>query len=241
VDTDHDRIGELLAGYALRSLSGDDAAEAERLLAGHVPSCTTCRAMLRDFQAVMGEMALSAEPLAPPEMLLPRLHREMSAPVPRRRTVSVIAAAGAIVVVVGMTGLAVGQGIRASRADERRALMSEALQVASRPDASQVPLVGAGASGASGVPIEISAPGVEVMYLVCDGVAPPAPGMVYRVWFGQGTSYRFVQDFEPEADVYVLRLAFDPSIVDRIVITEEPSDLAPTQPDLSDIRWSDTA
>ncbi|MDP9328462.1 MAG: anti-sigma factor [Actinomycetota bacterium] len=241
MDADHDRIEELLAGYVLRSLSGDDAREADRLLSEHVPSCPACRATLNEFQALMGEMALSAEPLAPPEMLLPRLHREMGAPTPRRRPVAAMAAAGAIVVVVGMTGLAVSQGIRASNADRQSALMGEALRVASRPDASQVPMVGNGASGASGAPVEISAPGVEVVYLVCNDVAPPAAGMVYRVWFGQGTSFRFVRAFEPEADVTVLRLEFDPSTIDRIVITEEPSDLAPTQPDLSAIRWSDAA
>ena len=241
MDEEHDRIEELLAGYVLQSLSGDDAREAERLLVEHVPSCAPCRATLSDFEALTGEMALSADPLAPPEMLLPRLHREMGAPAPRRRPAAVLAAAGAIVVVVGMTGVAVSQGIRAANADERRALMTEALQVASRPDASNVPLSGTGASGASGAPIEISAPGVEVVYLVCDDVALPAPGMVYRVWFDQGTSFRFVSAFEPEADMTVLRLAFDPSTVDQIVITEEPSDVAPTQPDLSAIRWSDAA
>ncbi len=241
MDADHDRIEELLAGYALRSLSGDDAREVDRLLAEHVPSCPTCRAVLDGFDAVIGELALSAEPLEPPEMLLHRLHREMESRVPRRRPVAAVAAAGAIVVVVGMTGLALSQGIRASHADQRTALMTEALRVASRPDANQVRLMGTGVSGASGGPVEISAPGVEVVYLVCDGVAPASPGMVYRVWFGEGDSFRFVSPFEPQIGVTVLRFEFDPSTIDRIVITEEPSDVAPTQPDLSAIRWSDAA
>jgi hypothetical protein len=241
VDEEHDRIEELLAGHALRSLSGDDAREADRLLSEHVPSCPTCPAVLRDFEAVIGEMALAAEPLVPPEMLLPRLHREMGTPAARRRPVAAIVAGGAIVAVVGMTGLAVNQGIRAHNADRRTDLMGEALVVASRPDASQVPLVGTDASGTSAAPYEISAPGVEVVYLVCVGVAPPAPGMVYRVWFGQGTSFRFVRAFEPDADVMVLRLEFHPSTIDRIVITEEPSDRAPAKPDLSAVRWRDAA
>jgi predicted anti-sigma-YlaC factor YlaD len=62
VDADHDRIEELLAGYVLRSLSGDDAREADRLLSEHVPSCPACRATLNDFQALMGEMAPSRSP-----------------------------------------------------------------------------------------------------------------------------------------------------------------------------------
>jgi anti-sigma factor RsiW len=241
VDEGHDRIEELVAGHVLGSLSGDDAREADRLLSEHVPSCPTCPATLKDFEAVIGELALNAEPLAPPEMLLPRLHREMDAPTARRRPVAAMVAGGAIVAVVGMTGLAVNQGIRADNADRRTALMGEALVVASRPDASKQPLVGNDAAGVSAAPMEISAPGVEVVYLVCAGVAPPAPGMVYRVWFGQGTSFRFVRAFEPDADVMVLRLEFDPSTIDRIVITEEPSDRAPAKPDLSAVRWRDAA
>ena len=222
--TDHDRIEELLAGYALRSLSGDDAREADRLLSEHVPGCATCRTTLQDFQSLMGELALGADPVAPPEVL--------------RRPGSVVAAAASIVVVVGMAGLAVGQGIRASNADQRRALYSEALQLASQPDASQIPLVD---TQTSGPPVtEIVAPGVEVVYLVCHDVARPRPGMTYRVWFGSGGSFEFVEPFEPESDLTVLRLVLPPT-VDRIIITEEPIDRAPTQPEAATIRWSDAA
>ena len=63
---DHDLIEELLAGYALQSLSGEDAAKADRLLAGHVPSCSLCREILVDFQAVTGDIALSGEPSGSP-------------------------------------------------------------------------------------------------------------------------------------------------------------------------------
>ena len=236
--TDHDRIEELLAGYALRSLSGDDAREADRLLSQHVPDCATCRATLQDFQSLMGELALGADPVAPPEVLLPRLHREMGPPARRRRPGSVVAAAASIVVLVGMAGLAVGQGIRASNADQRRALYSDALQLASRPDASQIPLVD---TQTSGPPVtEIVAPGVEVVYLVCHDVARPRPGMTYRIWFGSGGSFEFVDEFEPEPDLTVLRLVL-PAAVDRIIITEEPVDRAPTQPEAATIRWSDAA
>ncbi len=242
MQTDHDRIEELLAGYVLRSLSGDDARDADRLLSEHVPTCVPCRATLRDLQALMGELALAAEPIAPPEMLLPRVHREMGPPARRRRPVAAAAAAASIVAVVGMAGLAVSQGIRASNADERTRLMSEALAFASRPDASTVPLAGPDSStGATGPVTEITAPGVEVLYLICHDIAPPAAGMIYRIWFGSGGSFSYVASFHPDPQPTVLRLQFDAASVDQILITEEPVDLAPTAPDMDAIRWSDAA
>ena len=72
---DHERIDELLAGYVLLSSLGEDAAEADRILAEHVPSCGRCRATLNELQAVSGDLALAAAPVDPPETLPPRIHR----------------------------------------------------------------------------------------------------------------------------------------------------------------------
>ena len=49
--TDHERTQELLAGYVVRSLSGEDAAEADRVLTDHVPGCDECRSTLDAFRA----------------------------------------------------------------------------------------------------------------------------------------------------------------------------------------------
>ena len=237
---DHEAIDELLAGYVLRSLTGEDAREADRLLSEHVPGCATCRATLSDFQSVMGELALGADAVAPPEMLLPRLHREMGPPARRRRPLTVVAAAASIVVVVGLAGLTVVQGLRATRAQDSKNLFEDALSLASRPDASQVPLTGTG-SAESNV-TEISAPGVEVIYLVGRDVPMPAPGMVYRVWLGNGSSYTYVDEFLPETGTTVLRVQFNAAApFDRIVITEEPASADPSQPSETDVRWSDAA
>ena len=108
----HAEAQELLAGYALQSLSGEDAAEADRLLAEHVPGCSECRQMLDAFQAVAGELALDAETIPPPDPLLPRIHREME---PRGRSAGrwtsgrLVAAAASVVLVVGAGGLAIRQ------------------------------------------------------------------------------------------------------------------------------------
>ena len=60
---DHEATEELLAGYVLRSLSGADAAEADRLLSEHVPGCTTCRDTLDDLQRLTADLGLAASPI----------------------------------------------------------------------------------------------------------------------------------------------------------------------------------
>ncbi|MGZ4148446.1 MAG: hypothetical protein ACXVQJ_00250, partial [Actinomycetota bacterium] len=107
----HEAIDELLAGYVLRSLSGPDAEEADRLLTEHVPGCAACRATLDAFGSVAADLALQTSSVPPPETLLPRLHREME---PRRadRRWSrgrLIAVAASVVLVVGIGGAAVTQ------------------------------------------------------------------------------------------------------------------------------------
>ena len=74
---EHDRIDELMAGYALRSLTGEDATEADRLLSEHVPGCARCRETLLALNDTVADLAFAADPIAPPDTLLPRLHREL--------------------------------------------------------------------------------------------------------------------------------------------------------------------
>jgi len=102
----HESIEELLAGYVLRSLSGEDAARADHLLSDHVPQCPACRDSLAVFQAVTADLALEAAPVRPPDTLLPRLHRDLGAQDRRRRPVAVFAVAASVVAVVGVAGLA---------------------------------------------------------------------------------------------------------------------------------------
>jgi len=135
VTDDHDEIEELLAGYVLRSLSGADAAEADRLLSDHVPGCTTCRDTLDDLQRLTADLGLAATPVAPPETLLPRLHRELEPQAPRRRPLQLFAVAAGVVAVVGLAGLTVSQNIRANNADVRADSLANAAQLAALPDA----------------------------------------------------------------------------------------------------------
>jgi len=140
VNEDHERIEELLAGYALLGLSGEDAVEADRLLSDHVPSCPRCRDAVAGFQDVAGELALAAAPAAPPELLLPRIRRDVARiPLSRRRRAPVAAVAG-VVAVVSLAGLSASLGNRVSRAEAQRGQLLEVMQVLGQSGAHPVGL-----------------------------------------------------------------------------------------------------
>lgn len=218
---EHEAIEELLAGYALRALSGEDARQADQLLSDHVPTCATCRGTLTGFQDALGDLALAPDPISPPETLLGRLHRELGPPARGRRPMTVFAVAASVVAVVGMAGLAVSQGVRASQAQKRVALVQDAIDTARQPDATRVPV---------GPMTEIARPGLQEFYIYGNGVPDPPPGMVYRLWLGSGSGFTPMVDFLPEDGVVILHVAFDPSQFDRIEITQEPTGSVASQP-----------
>lgn len=226
--TDHERIEELLAGYVLRSLTGEDAAEADRLLSEHVPACPRCRDTLAAFQAVSADLALEAAPLAPPETLLPRLHRELEHPSRRRRPMQVFAVAASVVVVAGLAGMAVTQNVRANHGQQQASALRAAMDTAALPNANLVPV---------GPATEISAPGQEVFYLYGHGVPAPPAGMVYRVWLVSGTTPTYAGEFVPEDGFVNVPIPFDPSGFDSLWVTVAPADSTPAAPTADEIVW----
>jgi hypothetical protein len=222
----HEHIEELLAGYVLRSLSGDDAAEADRLLSEHVPGCGACRDSLATFQQISADLAFATDPMVPPETLLPRLHHELEPPAPRRRPMQMFAVAAGVAVVVGLAGLTVSQNIRANNADGRADALANAAMIAQRPDARLVPV---------GPVKEVSAPGEEEFYVMGEGVPSPPAGMVYRVWLVSGGTPTFVGDFLPEAGRVFLVVPFDPSSYDDLWISVEPAGSPADAP--TDVQW----
>lgn len=228
---DHGTIEELLAGHVLRSLSGADAAEADRLLTDHVPGCIECRTTLEDFRRLSGDMGLAAEPVLPPETLLPRLRRELEADGARRRPLRVVAVAAGVAAVVGLAGLSLSQNIRANNADVRADSMAEAAVLASRPDARMVDV---------GPVQELSAPGEEILYVMGEGVPMPPEGSVYRAWIVNKGTPTFVGEFLPDEGWVFLEIPFDPTVHDDLWISVEPAD-APTDEPVSTERWSASA
>ncbi len=224
---DHDATDELLAGYVLGSLSGEDAAEVDRLLSEHVPECAACRATLDAFQGLTGEIGIAAAPSAPPETLLPRLHRSLDGGrrrgLPAWSPTRLVAAAAAAVVVVGAAGLVISE--RAGSAPEQRlsqADLATVRELKSKPDTQT--------NDIDGRATEVVAPGVEELYIIGSGIETPPAGLTYRLWTVNEQGETWVGDFVPVGGRIVLRVAVDPSTVDDLLVTLEPADSEPSQP-----------
>lgn len=238
---DHERIDELLAGYALFALSGEDAAEADRLLSEHVPTCARCVATLSELQSVTGDLALAASPVTPPETLLPRLHRAidevpLSGRGPRRG--SFVALAASVAALVALGGLSFTLGSRLSDAETRAGTALEILSLMRSPGAEPVNLAPQGQTPAQSGLVEVSAPNVRRLYLASDDCPEPAPGKAYQLWLRRDGAWEPVGDmFAPEDGVVLLELEVDTSIYDAIWITEETIGPPPAEPSTDGRAW----
>jgi hypothetical protein len=228
---DHERIEELLAGYVLLSLSGEDAIEADRLLSEHVPTCPMCRETLAGFQAVVGELPLAAPAARVPDLVLPRIHRGMTdTPARGRRGMSRLAVAASVAALVGMAGFSISLSGRASKAEEQRGRLLDVLSAIGQPGASPVSL--RSQSGGTGGLVEVSGPTFETMYIYGEDVPDPAPGYEYQLWLGSGGTFQPIGDpFRPEDGIVLLELLnVDTSRFDEIWITEELEGSHPSAP-----------
>ena len=235
MDQEHERIEELLAGYALRSLSGEDAAETDRLLAEHVPTCSRCRETLADLQVVTGDLALAADPVSVPQLVLPRIHAAMddvplSGGSPRRGAWVALAASAAALLAMG--GLSFAMAGRASEARERTTTALEVLSLMRSPGVDPVSVDPQGATPAGSGFVEVSAPEVRRIYLATDGCPEPDPGYGYQLWLGSDGEFEPVGEvFWPEDGVVLVELtSVDVSRYDAIWITEELAGTRPTEP-----------
>jgi hypothetical protein len=241
VPEDHEGIDELLAGYTLLSLTGEDAAEADRLLAEHVPGCARCRQTLVDLQALAGELALAAPPVEPPDVTLPRLHRAMDQ-VPlaggRSRRGALVALAASVVALVAMGGLSLVLGGRLSQAQTQAGTALEILSLMRSPGAHPVNVAPQGETPPESGMVEVSAPDIRRMYIAAERCPEPAPGHAYQLWLGSGGAYTPVGAmFTPRGGVVLLELEVDVSRYDEIWITEEVLGPPPSEPSTDGLSW----
>lgn len=239
---DHERIEELLAGYALLSLEGEDAAEADRLLSEHVPGCARCRRTLADFQALSGDLALATPPADPPETMLPRIHRAMD-DMPlggrRPRRVALIAVAASAVALVAMGGLSVVMGSRLNDAETRAGTALEILSAMQSSGSQPVNVAPEGSTPPQSGLVEVSAPDIQRLYIASSNCPEPAPGHAYQLWLGSNGEWVPVgQMFRPEDGVVLLEVPVDVSRFDSIWISEEVEGVPVSKPSTEWHSWS---
>ena len=228
---DHERIEKLLAGDALFAVSGEDAIETGRLLDEHVPSCPMCRETLAGFRSVASELELAPAPVRPPDLLLPRIRRDVDDRTPaKRRRGAFVAVAASVAALVGLASLSVVLGTRAHDAETQRDLALRLVDYLSQPGASTAAL------DSSTTPthpiIEVSGPSLEVMVVAGRDVPQPGPGSVYVVWLGTASGYHPVHSFTPDPRGFVFERFAASADADRIVITEERLGPYPVAPAL---------
>jgi hypothetical protein len=238
---DHERIEELLAGYALLSLSGEDAAEADRILTDHVPSCPTCRRTLSSFQDLSGEVALAADPTSPPDLVLTRIHRGIDevplAGGPSRRG-AFVALAASVVALVAMGGLSFTMATRASQAEDQRSLAIELVSLMRSPGVSPVDVDPQPGTPSSADFLGVPAPDVRRFYLYADVCPEPRSGYAYQLWLGEDGSFApFGRMFVPSGGSVLIGLTVDVARYDEIRITEEVAGSPPATPSTDGRSW----
>jgi anti-sigma factor RsiW len=223
---DHEAADELLAGYVLGSLSGPDAEAADRLLTEHVPDCLTCRATLDAFRGVTGELGLVANPLAPPDTLLPRMERELETGRRRRSPqwgpARLVAGAAAAVVLVGVVGLSLLNDGGSPSQLLTKADLAQVNQLKTENDARVTP-IGPTETEAE----EVSVPSRDELYVTGTFIANP--GFIYRLYAVQDGVATYIGDVGPATGVVAFHVEVDPASVDHLLLREEPVASPPSE------------
>jgi anti-sigma-K factor RskA len=219
---DHARVEQLLAGYALDALAPDEAALAERALVEHVPECSRCRRALAEYEALAGDLALAAPPVAPPAGLHRSLLRAARRSVLSRRPVRSSApprwlgAAAAVLVLVALAGWNLALAGRLERAEARQGLMVEAVAAVGRPDSSVVPMEGVAGVRAAMIYVHDT----KESYFVASGL--PRPKGDYQLWLVGSEGWVSLGTFEPQGGTALVRSDTVTEELRQIVVTEEP-------------------
>lgn len=177
-------LHHLAAAYALDALDADERIAFE----AHYHDCHVCSHDVRDFRstlAAIGELSVTTPPadmkarvleqVAATRQLSPRVAPRTLASAPTRRP-SLLAAAAALVLLVGATAFMVGRG---SQTDD--AFASQLEQVLAEPDVQMLDLTAMSATTEGRVRVAWSASAGRAV-VIGDGLSSPSDGSVYELW-----------------------------------------------------------
>jgi anti-sigma-K factor RskA len=187
VDTpmNHSEYDELAAGYVLGALEPDD----EHAFQRHLGGCPICEANVRELESVVGQLAYSAPPAEPPDTVWAGIRRQIrpEAARPRplarargggRRLLAGLAAAAAVLAVVGLALWNLSLRDQNAVYRERVAALERAAELVNEPNAARVALEGAGGARATVLASTRQDRGV----LLVEDLPPLQRGRVYELW-----------------------------------------------------------
>jgi anti-sigma-K factor RskA len=201
----HSEYEELAAGYVLGALEPDD----EHVFQRHLDGCPVCEANVRELEAVVGELAYAVPPADPPDTVWAGIRREIraeavrpeaapQAPAPApaqaapararrarrggrvQRLLPRLAAAAAILLLVGLSVWNVNLRDQNATYRDRVTALEEATRLANDPTASLVSLDAEGPTGAQAAVIVSSREDRGV--LLIENLPPLQQNRVYELW-----------------------------------------------------------
>jgi hypothetical protein len=225
----HDELRELVSVYALDAVDGNEELE----LRSHLESCGSCRVLLEAQVQAAASLALTADPVAPPEALRRRLMEAVaSSPqatpatpaIPQRSRRSLTwQRASALVAVAALLAMAAFSYRQTRQLQERnRSLAAQAqlFQALASPFATAVPLTGTGSGVNASAELYVSED-KHTAGLVARGLSNPGK-KVYQLWLIVNNVPAPVQAFRPDSSgVALVQIRTDLSNMQGMAVTVE--------------------
>jgi anti-sigma factor RsiW len=196
----HEELRDLIPAYALDALE----AEAARAVEAHLPACGECRAELSMLQAVAAELAGGVAPVEPPaalrERILAAVRPHRPAAVPSRLWMVGLAAAAALILVLGGITLVQFQRLRAltvhmGALSARLAAQERLIAVLASPTSRTTTLQGSVQANVRLVYDPAAGQGT----LVVTDLRDPGASFVYQLWLIAGQEPESAGVFRPIA------------------------------------------
>jgi anti-sigma-K factor RskA len=194
----HEELRDLIPAYALDALEP----EAARTVEAHLPGCDECREELSSLQAVAAELAAGIAPVEPPaalrERVLARVRPRLLVIEPSRLWRAGLAAAAALILILGGVTLVQVQRIRTLTAamgtlSSRLAAQERVLAVLGSPTSRTAALHGSVQANVRFVYDRAAGQGA----LVVTDLRDPGAGFVYQLWLVAGQEPQSAGVFRP--------------------------------------------